>query len=222
MLFLIDMNKQRNILVFSAHNDDQIIGAGGTLAKYTREGINVTVYVFSFGESSHPHLKRTEIAETRVTECKRSDKVLGITDTVFLGLKEGAFEEDFNRKKLSQRLHHVLLELQPEKIFLHSPDDPHPDHRAVYQIITSLLDELQLAIPVYVYDVWNPLSLRYRDVPKLVVDISQEFSRKLRAFQCHESQFLTMLTMVPTMYFRALFAGIHYGCKYAEIFLKVR
>lgn len=216
------MNKQRHILVFSAHNDDQIIGVGGALAKYTREGVMATVYVFSFGESSHPHLKRTEIAETRVTECKRSDKVLGVTNTIFLGLTEGSFSEDFSRKKLHQRLHHVLLDLQPEKIFLHSPDDLHPDHRAVYQLVTSLLDELHLAVPVYIYGVWNPLSLRYRDVPRLVVDISEEFSRKLRAFQCHESQFLTMLTMVPSMYFRALFAGIHYGYKYAEIFLKIR
>jgi len=35
------MPKKETILVLAAHNDDQAIGAGGTLAKYAQEGKKV-------------------------------------------------------------------------------------------------------------------------------------------------------------------------------------
>jgi LmbE family N-acetylglucosaminyl deacetylase len=51
------MAKKGTVLVIVAHNDDHIIGAGGTLAKYAQEGKKVRTIIMSYGESSHPHLK---------------------------------------------------------------------------------------------------------------------------------------------------------------------
>lgn len=212
---------ERTILVFGAHNDDQLIGVGGTIAKYTQEGIQVRVYIFSYGESSHPHYKKRTIAKIRQNECSKSDKILGIKETVFLGLKEGSFEEDFT-KKHRQQLKEAIEKYNPEKMFLHSRDDPHPDHRAVHKIVNKILDDLNYQKPVYTYEIWNPFTFRETNAPKLVVDITQTFPKKLRSFYCHESQRMTMLFQVPAIYFRALFQGLAYGYRYVEVFLKVR
>ncbi|MEK6845367.1 MAG: PIG-L family deacetylase, partial [Nanoarchaeota archaeon] len=40
------------VVVFGAHSDDFVIGAGGTIAKYQQEGKKILAVVFSYGESS--------------------------------------------------------------------------------------------------------------------------------------------------------------------------
>lgn len=45
-------------MVFCAHPDDEVLGAGGTIAKYAREGKKVIAVIFSYGESSHPWMKK--------------------------------------------------------------------------------------------------------------------------------------------------------------------
>ncbi|MDO8660733.1 MAG: PIG-L family deacetylase, partial [Candidatus Woesearchaeota archaeon] len=81
----------QTILTICAHNDDQIVGAGGTLAKYAAEGKRIRTVICSFGESSHPHLKREIIVERRVKESLRADKILGGSGVAYFGLAEGKF-----------------------------------------------------------------------------------------------------------------------------------
>ena len=86
--------KKEIIIFFCAHNDDHIIGAGGTLAKYVKEGKEVYTIIFSYGEGSHPHFKRRVAVEMRVKESARATKILGGKPVVYLGLREGHFRED--------------------------------------------------------------------------------------------------------------------------------
>ncbi len=211
-----------SILVFSAHNDDQIIGAGGTLAKYAKEGKEITVFVFSFGESSHPHFHKEEIIKTRVRELIVADEILNIKRTYHLGLKEGDFFNDFTKKKRKESIIRIIKEKNPEKIFTHSMDDPHPDHKAVNNIILSILKESDYKGEIFTFDVWNPFNLRNRDLPKLVVDITDTFQAKVKALRCHDSQFLALITMVPGIYIRGIMSGLQYGKRYCEQFTKVQ
>ena len=66
-----------SILFLIAHNDDQLIGAGGTIAKYAKEGKKVVTIIFSFGESSNPLEQDIFTRRTRVKESKQAAKVLG-------------------------------------------------------------------------------------------------------------------------------------------------
>jgi LmbE family N-acetylglucosaminyl deacetylase len=211
-----------SILVFSAHNDDQIIGAGGTLAKYAKEGKEITVFIFSFGESSHPHFHKEEIIKTRVRELIVADEVLNIKRSYHLGLKEGDFFNDFTKKKRTESIIRIIKEKNPEKIFTHSMDDPHPDHKAVNNIILSILKESNYKGEIYTFDVWNPFNLRNRNLPKLVVDITDTFQAKVKALRCHDSQVLALITMVPGVYVRGILNGLQYGKRYCEQFTKIQ
>ena len=71
-------NNRNSVMVFCAHSDDQMFGAGGALAKYAREGGKIFTVVFSFGEYSHPWLRKRVTIEIRVEESQRADKVIGI------------------------------------------------------------------------------------------------------------------------------------------------
>ena len=207
-----------NILFFCAHNDDQIIGAGGTISKYTKEGKNVITVIFSHGEMTHPWLKPRHIIKTREKEAISSNKILGGSELVFLDLKEGKYKEQYKDGGLELEMMELMKKTKPSKIFLHSSDDPHPDHRAVYNIVNELLDRTNYKGDSYMFDIWTPLVVRQRNRPKMVVDITKTFKTKLNAFKMHKSQKMALMSLLWSVYLKAFLNGINNGCKYAEVF----
>ncbi|MBI2549293.1 PIG-L family deacetylase [Candidatus Woesearchaeota archaeon] len=208
------------IITFCAHNDDQILGAGGTLAKYARQGYEVYTYIFSYGEQSHPWLKGEITAEMRIKEAHASDKVLGGKDIFFFGLKEGHFREEIQEKGIKEQMEAIIAEKQPKKIFTHSLDDPHPDHRVVYETVLEITQKIDCE--VYSFNVWNLFNFKERDLPKLVVDISDTFSLKLDSFARHKSQKMTMISLLWKVYLQAIINGLRHHAKYAEVFYKIK
>ncbi|MEM3374091.1 MAG: PIG-L deacetylase family protein [Candidatus Woesearchaeota archaeon] len=216
-------NRKESILFLCAHNDDQIVGAGGTLAKYAKEGKKVITIIFSFGETSLPHLQEKISKKTRVLESKKAAKILGESEIYYLGLKEGNFKKEFQEKKIYEKIKKIIKKVKPSKIFTHSIDDPHPDHRATYEFIINLLDIMKYKCDVYSFNVWNLfINFRNRDKPKLVVDISDTFDIKIKAFNEHKSQKAAILSLMWNIYLQAILNGINNGMKYAEVFYKVR
>jgi len=214
---------KETILFLCAHNDDQIIGGGGTFAKYAKEGKKLKTVIFSYGEMSHPHLKRKIVVDMRRKEAEKSDKILGGNGLLFLGLSEGKFKKEIFAKGVHDQLTEYIKTENPSKIFTHSHDDPHPDHNAVHKLVTMLLKEKIITCPVYTFDVWNPFTIRKRNVPKLVVDVTDTFALKLKAYDAHESQvnLPLMLPMRLRMHFYARMAGWANNSKYAEVFHKL-
>ena len=219
------MPKKETILVIAAHNDDHIIGAGATLAKYAKEGKKVRTIIFSYGESSHPHLKPELIKERRYLESIESDKILGGSGVVYLGLQEGKFMQQYKKRRLKSKLAYLIKHEKPNKILTLGPDDIHPDHNAVYKIITDLIQSKSIPCDVYAFEVWSAVKMRKRDVPKLVVDVSDTYGTKIKAMLAHKSQFRHiapfMILFRFTGWLRALINGWNNNCKYAEIFYKI-
>ncbi len=213
---------RETIICFCAHSDDQIIGPGGTLAKYAREGIHIITVVFSYGQLSHPHLKEDAIISMRVNEAIKANEFIGGGQVLFFGLSEGRFSEEAEQKGIHTKIKKLLQEYKPGKIFIHSLDDPHPDHKAVYEVVTFVADAIKYAGAIYAFDIWNLFNFRKRSEPKLYVDISDTFKIKIKALRAFESQKLTLFTLLWSVYFRAILHGLYHRCKFAERFYKVR
>ena len=223
---------KKNIIIFCAHSDDQVLGAGGAMAKYAREGYNIYTYIFSFGELSHPHLKASYIKKIRTKESEVADKIIGGKKVEFFGLKDGVMDKEIKNKNIYFKVKNIIEEIKPEKIFTHSIDDMLPDHRVVRRCVIRAYDELNqeknVKCDVYSFDVWNILNLAKRDNPILVVDISSTFKHKIQALHEFKSQIniFTHAYLVNLLYLgvyiKAFVYGIRYGNKLAEIFYKIR
>lgn len=209
------------MLFICAHNDDQIVGAGGALAKYAKEGKKVRTIIFSFGRESHPHFKRDVIIEARIKESLAADKLLGGSGVAYLGIDEGRFPEQIEQRNIKAKLAWIIKQEKPIKIFTHSIDDPHPDHRAVHHAVDAIARSENLKCDIYSFDVWNPFNVRHRDKPKLVVDITDTFELKLKAFETHKSQKLARFSLLWNVYFKAILNGWTNNCRYAEVFIKL-
>jgi len=215
------MTKQ-TIIVFCAHSDDQIFGVGGTLAKYAKEGYGIHTHIFSFGELSHPWLKSHISGRIRLQESIDADNVVGGKSVQFFGVREGKFYEDGKRYNVKAKIAKIIMEKKPDKIFTHSDDDPHPDHKAVNDMILQVYDKGKHKCDVYTFNIWNFVSTKNRDAPKLVVDISQTFKKKIKALRQFRSQWMSLISLMPSVYIKAIIHGIKNKVKFAEVFRKIR
>jgi LmbE family N-acetylglucosaminyl deacetylase len=211
-----------SIIVFCAHSDDQILGVGGTLAKYAKEGKDITTVIFSYGESSHFWLQRKVTVEMRVKEAQKADRVIGGSGVIFFGLTENKFADETDEKDIFHRIIALITDLKPSKIFTHNTDDPHPDHRAVTKIVLDALFEMDYKCDVYSFQIWSPIKFTERNSPKLVVDISDTFKTKMEALNCFKSQKLSVYILLPSMFFSVLIQGINNHKRFAEVFYKIR
>ncbi len=211
---------KQTILAIAAHNDDGVIGAGGTLAKYAKEGKRIRTVIFSFGEL-HVLMKKDVVVETRKKEFVAGDKIMGGSGATYLSCRDGKIAEDIRQKDIAKKLAAVIKRDKPAMIFTHSFDDAHPDHRAVHKLVMQMMKEGSIACPVYTFDVWSLVKLRKRNLPKMVVDVSETFQLKLKAFLAHKSQKIVWWLLVKAIA-KDWFSGFINGYKYAEVFYRLQ
>jgi len=220
--------RKETILVVVAHSDDQILGPGGTLAKYIEEGKRVKTIIFSYGEMSHPYFKPEVIAKMRVKEAEDADKILGGDGVEFYGLPEGKFRTEFKKKNYSSKLKKAILDYKPIKIFTHANSESHPDHRAVHDLLLESYDDLHskklFTTDVYVFALYG-IKLTISKSPRLIIDISKYFSKKtnaLRAFKSQHTIPLWWLWLKWAVYYKAFVSGLKLRVRFAEEFYKIR
>ena len=210
---------EEKVLVLCAHPDGQIIGPGATIAKYAEEGKKVYAFIFSYGEMNPFWLKARITKQIRKNESDEAGKIIGITKTIYLGLKEGMFEKEIKEKKIKNKVKDFIRRHNIKKIFTHSLDDPHPDHKV---IANFALEVASKGINVYTFKVWNPFSLKHSSEPKIYVDVSKTFKKKMMALKKFKSQSLVIWMFIPFLYFGASYNGLKNGKRFCESFIKVK
>lgn len=217
--------KKESVLVVCAHSDDQIIGVGGTLAKYAKQGKIINTVIFSYGAITHPWVQEKINTGIRVKESQKADKIIGGSGVVFFGLNDGKFMIEATEKDIINRLIEIIKKHKPNKIFTHNFDDPHPDHRDVRKILLDVLFEMDYKCDVYSFQIYTPFKLRRRNVPKLIVNISDTYKIKLRALNVFKSQvnLYAIINWIPLIstFMRDLLNGINNNFRFAEVFYKI-
>lgn len=191
------------VLVVVAHPDDLDFGAGGTIATWTDEGLDVSYCVVTDGDAGgfDPDVPRSEIGGIRQAEQRAAAKELGVEDVVFLGYPDGQLVVSLDLRRDISR---VIRQKRPHRVVLQSPERnweriyaSHPDHLAageaalcaVYPDARNPFTHLELAAEGLeawtVGEVWvmstGASANRY-------VDVTDVFDRKVAALRAHASQ----------------------------------
>ncbi len=190
-------------LVVVAHPDDVDFGAGGTVAAWTEEGIEVTYCVCTDGDAGgfDPAVPRDQIGGIRQAEQRAAAKEVGVEDLVFLGYPDGRLAPSF---ELRRDISRVVRQVRPQRLLMQSPEinwerigASHPDHRAageaalcaVYPDARNPFTHLELAAEGLeawaVPEVWVMSTGTGADH---WVDVTGTFERKVAALRQHVSQ----------------------------------
>jgi LmbE family N-acetylglucosaminyl deacetylase len=221
-----------NILAIGAHPDDIEILCAGSLALYARQGHNVVMASFTCGDMGDLKIAAQELARIRRGESEAAAAVIGARL-----LWPGVMDEHVFPNEVQRRLMIDLIrEADPDVIFTHSPDDYHPDHRYVSQLVFD--SYFQKGLP-HIPSQSRPAcrfggtQIYYMDTiagigfyPTEYVDITSVIDTKRRMLRSHESQFSSISELASrdieqVMEIQARFRGLAGDCAFAEAFCRL-
>jgi len=134
-----------NVLVVAPHPDDDVIGAGGTMALLAQAGKQVfSVYVTDGSSFSGTASWGTteQIIALRKRESLAALKVVKAKGGVFLKGSSKKLKNN-SSKAVEHALKDVLRFFMPESIYLPAPFETHSTHRAVLQITLRALRSMR-------------------------------------------------------------------------------
>ena len=168
----------RRVLVFAPHADDEVFAVGGMLAFHTDLGAEVRVVVVTDGAAGDPRGLASDLARLRAAESRAAGERLGVTDYRFLDLPDGGLS---GRAELAERLRAELEEFDPGLVYGPSPQEMHPDHRALARaLVAALSGGKERRVLLY--------SVNAQVTPGILFDVTPVFERKLAAVRCFASQ----------------------------------
>ena len=192
----------KRILVVMAHPDDCDFGAGGTIAKWTAQGIQVSYCIITNGDQGGEEsgIPLEEMPQVRQKEQRDAGRALGVSEIQFLNYRDGWL---FPTIELRKDIVREIRRAKPDRMVIQSPERnwdrigaSHPDHLAAGET----------AIQAVYPDARNPFAFtelraegfepwRVREVwvtgspnPNHFVDITDTFDKKMAALHSHVSQ----------------------------------
>jgi LmbE family N-acetylglucosaminyl deacetylase len=192
-------NEQLRLMVIGAHPDDCDIAAGGTAALYRRAGHEVCFVSVTNGESGHQTDYGPQLAAVRQAEAEAAGRVVGL-DYRVLSNRDGWLLPTLEVRFAIIRL---IREFAPDLLLTHRPNDYHPDHRYVSQLVQDAAYLLTVPAvapeapalrrdPVIAY-VADNFQKPYPFSPTVVVDVEPVVDKVVDMLACHASQFYDWL-----------------------------
>lgn len=189
------VDRPLRIIAFGAHPDDNELRLAGTAAKWAAMGHKVKFVAVTNGDIGHWRDAGGPLARRRIAEAQETARILGITTQV-LDIHDGEIEPTLENRRTVTRL---IREWKADIVLGHRPNDYHPDHRAVGQLIQDA--SYMVTVPFFCPDTphleRNPIFLSYEDNftrpnpfrPDIVVGIDDVIEKKLAAVEALPSQF---------------------------------
>ncbi len=199
------MIEGKKMLVVSAHAADYVWRAGGTIAKYIKNGADVHLVILSFGgrgESNdlwkQPDATAESVKAIRKAETEAAAEILGLKNIEFWDLQDYPIQTD---DSLDERLVRKIREVRPDIILTHDrmgADVLNPDHNHVSQWVYRCsimansagvrLEGLAHTKQMRLYGFEPHQTELSKFVPGSFVDITETYEQKVAAMKCFKAQ----------------------------------
>ncbi len=159
-----------------AHPDDESFGNGGTLARYSQEGVYTALVTATRGEAgeiSDPALATPDtLGQVREQELRLACSILGVSYLRFLDYIDGTLQGVESQEAVG-KIVRAIREVRPQVIFTFGPEGVygHPDHIAISGWATTAFRSAGDAssFPEHLQEglaPWSPLKLYYVAPPR--------------------------------------------------------
>jgi LmbE family N-acetylglucosaminyl deacetylase len=209
-LSLADLRALGSTLVIAPHADDESLGCGGTIALLRQAGVQVDVLLVSDGSMSHPNSKKypaEKLMQLRELELLTAVEILGVPaqHVHFVRLKDSQVPHESHEgfEEAAQVMAHKIWSIAPQTILVPWRRDPHPDHRATWQLVKYAVDTTALPCRMLEYLVWLWERADAKDLPlagemmTLQIDITSVLNQKHQAIAAHVSQTTSLIDDDP-------------------------
>lgn len=175
------------VLVFSPHGDDEVLGCGGTIARYTKEKNKVDLCILT--EPCEPKWSR-EYIEKRTEEIYNSKSVLGINGLYLLGLPTANMTEHSNFYEIIDMVVDIITISKPDIVFIPYHGDMHQDHKTTFEVCMIAMKICDMDIQkVLCYETLSESEYGISEFkPNTYIDITKYIDKKIKAIGCYDSE----------------------------------
>lgn len=218
----------KKVIVISAHPDDEVLGAGGTLLKHVEKGDEV--YWLIITNLTEAAGFSNERVKSRKQEIKKVEQIIGFKKTYNLNLSTISLTSS-SIIDMVPMISEVFTEVQPEVIYCVNRSDAHSDHRITFDAVMACTKSFRYPFikEVYMYECLSetefaPALFEKVFMPNYFVDITTQFEKKLEAMKIYESElgehpFPRSIRNIEAL---ATFRGASVGVEYAEAFQLIK
>lgn len=215
------------VLVIAAHPDDELLGAGATLAGHVDRGDEVHACVLAEGATSR---YEDDMVDTLTACAKRAGEVIGFTSLTFDQLPDQRLDA-IPLIETTQLVEDLVESRRPEVIYTHFPWDVNADHSVVARSVWTACRPYRFPFVRMLAAFETPSSTewalpgeQHRFEPNRFVDVSATLERKLDAMRCYHSELRDYPhpRSVRALEERASYWGSVVGCLAVEPFIVLR
>ena len=182
------------VMVIVAHSDDAESWAGGTVAKFARDGKTLAYVIVTSGDkgSADRTARPDDLRTIREGEQRNAAQTLGINDVTFLRYSDCEVEDT---RRLRLDITREIRRFRPNVVIVQNPlrtynlGVSHRDHRVVAGVALDCVYPLAdnyfafpELLPEYAPHRVSEVYITQTENPKLVIDISTTIEMKTKAF----------------------------------------
>ena len=195
------------ILVIAAHPDDEVLGMGGTITKYVKNGDSVKIIIMATGifsrrSSNNTNSNTYEVDEKILKKMSKqvqnlqkdaikSSKIMGVKDIEFLNFPDNEMDKKSNLE-ITKKIEHVISKFKPDIVFTHSQHDVNIDHRIIYDATITATRPFSKFKVKEVISFEVPSSTEWyfpsKFSPNMFIDINKELSTKIKALSAYKTE----------------------------------
>ncbi|MAV65266.1 MAG: GlcNAc-PI de-N-acetylase [Candidatus Marinimicrobia bacterium] len=185
-------------LIIAAHPDDEILGCGGSIAKWTHEGNDVHILIMAEGATSRDfqrdrNVKQTEISDLK-SSAKAASKILGVKSIDFADYPDNRMDS-IDLLDVVKSVENKIDLIEPDVVITHHIGDLNIDHQIIHRAVTTACRpqpnqfvKFLLSFEVASSTEWQSPSANLNFNPNWFEDISSTLNLKLNALEVYSSE----------------------------------
>ncbi|MDC0092736.1 PIG-L family deacetylase [Alphaproteobacteria bacterium] len=220
---MIDFPKK--IVIIAPHPDDEVLGVGGTISRFAKNGVEVSILVVS-GHLPPIYDEKSFLITQK--EALNAFKVMHVKNWKFLKIPATTLHQ-IPVAELNKKISNFIEKHKPDCVFLPFPDR-HIDHRTVFDasVVACRPNNKNAPRIVLAYETlsethWNVPGIEPSFNPDFFVNISDFIDDKKEALKQYTSQIDGQNSRsIEACFALSKFRGSQNYCDYAEAFKVVR
>ena len=181
------------VLVLSPHADDEILGCGGFISKFSKKGFLFYVLILTNANKGAPEIFSLKDINKIRKESKQANNIIG-TKKLFFENLPALNLNNYPQYKISNIIERYINKLKPEIVFIPSANDINDDHKIIFKTAKVAMrpNKKNSIKKILSYEVlseteWNENEKSFK--PNYFVSLTKdEIDNKVNAFLQYNSQ----------------------------------
>jgi LmbE family N-acetylglucosaminyl deacetylase len=187
-----------NVLVVAAHPDDEVLGCGGSMAKWSKLGYKVNVIILSEGSTSRDKNRNRKNHKEYLYElsnCARNaSQILGVQSVELLDYPDNRMDK-VDLLDIVKTVEAFIEKLKPKIVVTHHSGDLNIDHQIIHQAVMTACRPLpgQTVKRILSFEVpssteWQSPNLNNYFIPNWFENITLELNLKIEALKAYSCE----------------------------------